>query len=307
MDYKCSCGTTTTLSEQEVLSRNFKCPNCGKTRQRQRKPHPKPIIAGLLTVIAPGTGHLYAGSIKFGVAILATAVVLANIEWAMIVFWEASPVNIVLPLIMSLAFLVFSVVSAAKTARAYHAVADKPRRVTKFIIYAAVVLVTWSIAYFAMPIFGRYETFVTSSSSMESTTLIGDRILADMSAYDNTDPQRGDLVVFTYPKDHDVTYIKRCVAVGSDVVELRNKELYVNGESVPLPPTGLHNDPEIKAQRDVFGPFTVPANSYFMLGDNREDSYDSRFWGPVPRELIRGRAIRVWFNFKLGRIGLPLK
>ncbi len=307
MEYRCLCGTTSTLTEQEVLLPDFKCPNCGRVRQPLRKAHPRPILAGLLALLAPGLGHLYGGSLKLAISFLVAAIVLANIEMAMVVFWDAQPFNVVLPLLSSLVFLVVSIVSAVKVAKSYHALTNKPRRVTNLFVYAGLFVAIWIIATLTTPIFGSYETFVSSSASMENTIAIGDRILVDLSAYESAEPQRGELVVFYHPAVHTVTYVKRCVAVGSDVVEMREKQLLVNGERVPLPPAGLHSDTEMNPKRDDFGPYTIPANSYFMLGDSRDDSFDSRFFGPVTRDLIRGRAIRVWFNFKLGRIGLPLE
>ncbi|MBK7091944.1 MAG: signal peptidase I [bacterium] len=156
-------------------------------------------------------------------------------------------------------------------------------------------------------IFDNFETYNVPSVSMADTIVIGDKVICDESAYDDSDPQRGDLVVFFSPSDKTTKYIKRCVAIGGDVVQLAGKKLFVNGQEVLLPPTGLHRDPDVDPRRDDFGPYQVPAGSYFMLGDNRDDSYDSRYFGPVDRRLIIGKAVRVWFNFKLGRIGVPLK
>ncbi len=310
MEYKCPCGTTSTLNDQEALSAEFKCPHCGKIRdlsKPNRKPHPKPVVAGLLAVLSPGLGHLYAGSLKFAISLLVATIVLSNILWFMIIFWEAPPFNILIPLVVSAVFLVYSIVSAVRVAKAYHTAATKPKRLSKIIHYAAVTIGSWILAALLVPIFGSYETYVIPTASMANTIMMGDRVLCDESAYDNSDPQRGDLVVFLFPGDKKTLHVKRCIAVGGDSVLMIDKKVFVNGAEVPLPPTGAHSDPGIDARRDSFGPYMVPASNFFVLGDNREDSYDSRYWGPVPRELIRGRVIRVWFNFKLGRMGIPLK
>lgn len=310
MEYKCPCGTISTLNDQEALSAEFRCPHCGKIRdlgKPSRRPHPKPLVAGLLAVLSPGLGHLYAGGLKFAISLLVVTIVLSNILWFMIIFWEAPPFNVLIPLVISAAFLVYSIVSAVRAAQAYHTAATKPKRLTKFLHYAAVTVGTWVLAALVVPIFGSYGTYVTPTASMANTIMAGDRILCDESAYDNSDPQRGDLVMFLFPGDKKTLHVKRCIAVGGDSVLMIDKKVFVNGAEVSLPPTGAHSDSEIVPKRDNFGPYRVPAGSYFVLGDYRDDSYDSRFWGSVDRSLITGRAIRVWFNFKLGRVGVPLK
>ena len=138
-----------------------------------------------------------------------------------------------------------------------------------------------------------------------------------MSAYEADDPRPGDLVVFYFPVDRTTKYIKRCVAGPGDLVEIRDKALFVNGERFPDPPGAIFTDtlpdgsPRIMARgpngggtRDNWNPRVVPDGSFFMLGDNRDNSYDSRFWGAVPRELLIGKVIRISFSSDLGRVGL---
>jgi signal peptidase I len=204
-----------------------------------------------------------------------------------------------------------------------------------------------------------FEPFKIPSGSMLPTLLVGDLILVNKYHYGvrlpvlnrkiiaNNDPQRGDVVVFRYPRDTSIDYIKRVVGVPGDEVSFRNQRLSVNGQEVPLeaaPPPGFYDDetmrhyPEFKEKlgavehrilvnpsgqafygsddRIVF-PFRencrysaegvtckVPPGHYFMMGDNRDNSQDSRFWGFVPDENIVGRAFLIWMNFgNLGRIG----
>ncbi len=197
--------------------------------QANPKPHPKPLVAGLLAVLSPGLGHLYAGSLKFAISLLVITIVLSNILWFMIIFWEAPPFNVMIPLLISAAFLIYSILSAVRAARAYHTAATKPKRHTKFLHYAAVTIGSWILAALLVPIFGSYETYVTPTASMANTIMMGDRILCDESAYDNSDPQRGDLVVFLFPGDKKTLHVKRCIAVGGDSVLMIDKKVFVNG------------------------------------------------------------------------------
>jgi signal peptidase I len=114
-------------------------------------------------------------------------------------------------------------------------------------------------------------------------------------------PKRGDLIIFKYPEDERKYFIKRVIGVPSDVVEVREKMVYINGEPL-VEPYAIHRDPTIlpresQSPRDNFGPVTVPADSYFVLGDNRDQSLDSRFWGFVHYNKIKGRVLTIYFSF----------
>ena len=204
-----------------------------------------------------------------------------------------------------------------------------------------------------------FEPFKIPSGSMIPTLLVGDLILVNKYHYgvrlpvinrkiiNNNDPQRGDVMVFRFPKDTSVDYIKRVVGIPGDEISFRNQQLFVNGEAAPLeqtPPPGFYDEealryfPEFKekfgsvehrilvnpqsqpfygAEDKITFPFRencrysaegvtckVPAGHYFMMGDNRDNSQDSRFWGFVPDENVVGRAFFVWMNFgNLKRIG----
>jgi signal peptidase I len=204
-----------------------------------------------------------------------------------------------------------------------------------------------------------FEPFKIPSGSMIPTLLVGDLILVNKYHYGvrlpvlnkkiiaNHDPQRGDVMVFRYPKDTSTDYIKRVVGIPGDEVSFRNQQLYINGQPQKLeqiPPPGFYDEdqrlyfPEFKEKlgdvehrillnpgsQPFYGPddkitfpfrencrysaegvtCKVPPGHYFMMGDNRDNSQDSRFWGFVPDENIVGRAFLVWMNFgNFKRIG----
>jgi len=157
------------------------------------------------------------------------------------------------------------------------------------------------------------------SASMEDTLLIGDHLVVNLFIYARhwhtplhrllpyREPQRGDIVIFRNPQDPRQDLIKRCVALSGDLVEIRAKQLLLNGEPAPIKQAvfkdaAVYPDrPEVPPSlrvRDNFGPFEVPEGMIFCLGDNRDLSADSRFIGPVPLHYLRGRAMLIYWSFE---------
>jgi len=164
------------------------------------------------------------------------------------------------------------------------------------------------------------QAFRIPSESMEPTLLVGDFLFANKFIYGAQvpytdirlpkvrDPEPGDIIVFRYPRDTSQDFIKRCVAVGGQTVEMRRKRLYVDGKPVEENYV-IHSDSRYLPARDDFGPYRVPPGYVFMLGDNRDNSQDSRFWGPLDVKLIKGKAMIIYWSWnkerflpRLGRI-----
>ncbi|MCL0062707.1 signal peptidase I [Peptococcaceae bacterium] len=140
------------------------------------------------------------------------------------------------------------------------------------------------------------EPFYIPSGSMEPTLMVNDRIIVSKISYYFEEPERGDVVVFKYPKDTSRNFVKRLIAKPGETVELKNSKLYINGKFLPesyLPADLIYPD---------YGPVTVPEDHYFMLGDNRNSSEDSRFWGFMHKDLIIGKAVIIYWP--PNRIGL---
>jgi len=148
---------------------------------------------------------------------------------------------------------------------------------------------------------------------MEPTMLIGDHLLADMSAYGfrsplsgamvwrRREPTRGELIVFLFPEDRTRDYVKRVIGLPGETVEIRNKQVLINGTPLIEPYAHfIEGDSLIGGElalRDNWGPHAVPSGRLFVLGDNRDNSRDSRFWGFVPIEDVRGVAKVVYYSF----------
>jgi signal peptidase I len=154
---------------------------------------------------------------------------------------------------------------------------------------------------------------------MKQTLLVGDHIFVNKFIYGVkipfvnktliplTDPKRGDIVVFEFPEDPDKDFIKRVVGLPGDVVHIVNKKVYVNGKILDDAHT-IYMDPHILPPRvqprDNFGPVSVPPDSLFVMGDNRDQSYDSRFWGFVNLEAVKGKAFIVYWSWNKEKFGV---
>src|SRR5881296_1384778 len=177
------------------------------------------------------------------------------------------------------------------------------------------------------------EAFQIPSGSMERTLLAGDFLFVNKAVYGAQipgtnarlpafhTPHRGDVMVFAYPKDPTLSYVKRVIGEPGDVVEMRQGQVYVNGRALEEPYVQrvdpLHDgfDPEFNWQReylvgrndeerrryhptrDTWGPLRVPMDKYFVLGDNRDNSADSRYWGFVDASAVKGRPLVVYFSY----------
>jgi signal peptidase I len=147
------------------------------------------------------------------------------------------------------------------------------------------------------------SAYRVNSASMEDTLLEGDYIFVNKLAYKyGGSPESGDIIVFKYPNNPKKEFIKRIVALPGQTVQIADKVVYVDGQVAEIPLHSKNIDKKIipadLSFRDNFGPYTVPPDNYFVLGDNRDDSRDSRFWGPVPEENIIGKAVFVYWSWE---------
>jgi signal peptidase I len=163
------------------------------------------------------------------------------------------------------------------------------------------------------------QAFKIPSGSMENTLLIGDHILVNKFLYGTTipfsdtrvlvfkKPERGDIIVFKYPENPKKDFIKRVIATGGDKIESRNKIIFVNGKKTNesyIQHTDNALFPHEFGSRDNFGPVVVPENKFFVMGDNRDQSHDSRFWGFVDLKDIKGKALIIYFSWDSKTSGL---
>ncbi len=162
-----------------------------------------------------------------------------------------------------------------------------------------------------------FRTFFIPSGSMENTLLVGDHLAVNRYIYGpaptalerkllpTREPRRGDIVVFRSVQHPSEDLVKRLVGLPGDVIDVRSKQLFVNGQPV-ADLAAIHTDERLGGitsldagllDRDQYGPYRVPPDSFFMMGDNRDYSYDSRFWGPLPRAYVKGRANVIYWSY----------
>lgn len=160
-------------------------------------------------------------------------------------------------------------------------------------------IISWVIVFAAAFVMAllikRFVIFkvVVPSGSMENTIMTGDKVFTFRLSYLFSDPKRGDIVVFPYPDDEEVDYIKRIIGLPGDKIEIRGGTLYINDER-------YEEDYLLEPMdEEDFGPIVVPDNCYFMMGDNRNSSMDSRYWRNkfVQRDKIKGKAIFKYPKF----------
>jgi signal peptidase I len=188
------------------------------------------------------------------------------------------------------------------------------------------------IIIFAVNLFlaGPFKDYINSdwmtahkvpTASMQPTLHAGDYFIGDYTYYVHHEVKPGDVVIIKYPENPEIKYIERCIALGGQVIEIRNKAVYVDSSifrdssNTQYIDQQVHaeeyNDPEIypafAGNRDNYGPVTVPENHCFVLGDNRDNSSDSRYWGFVPMESVVAKPLYIYWSGDTDRIGKTIE
>jgi signal peptidase I len=159
-----------------------------------------------------------------------------------------------------------------------------------------------------------FQAFKIPTGSMEPNLLVGDHLIVNKMAFAPTfvpaeralvprrDLERGDVVVFKFPQEPDRDFIKRVIGLPGDRVEMRRKRVHINGKPIEEPYAHFLEAPSAGGPvrkddlREEYGPVTVPAGQYFMMGDNRDNSEDSRYWGFMPASYVKGQALFIYFS-----------
>jgi len=173
--------------------------------------------------------------------------------------------------------------------------------------YFESLVITAIIALFATTFV--IQAFKIPTGSMESNLLIGDHLLVNKFVYGMNsgllsgvfpykEPQRNDVIVFKYPDDPEVAYVKRLIGMPGDTVEMIGRTVYVNGQALTEPYTQYIDSDSIYKH---YGPYLVPDGQYFAMGDNRDNSQDSRYWGFIPRNYMLGKPLVIYWSFETPR------
>ncbi len=266
-----------------------------------------PIIASFLAIIGPGLGQIYNGQIKKGITfyfvsyLLLFLLPLTGLQYRFYGLLLFVGVGILFVLYIMGDGLIVALKTKEVTLKWYN-------RWYFYLLFALLTIGVSSITedFVENKILG-IKTYKVSVGTMMPSLMSGDRIMVNQKHYKSNKPQRGDIVVFKYPKDPSREFIKRIVAVGGDVIKSKNKVIYVNAKPINEPYIQLSDTGNNLEQRDNFGPHFIPKGKLFVMGDNRDQSYDSRFFGFVGIEKLRGKALYIYWSKNKNRIGMQIK
>lgn len=273
-------------------------------------PRPRPLVAVVLSLFVPGAGHLYAGRVLKGVALWLAGTVLV---WLALLGGLASTfAGMVVLLVAALAYSVGLAVSAAIDAR--RAPGTRLGR-GRWIAVAGLLVVQVGLGLLPIRSWLPVRSFRIPSGSMEPAIQVGDHLVADMRAWNRREPKRGDLTIYRSPERPELLTLSRVIALPGETIEIRDKRVSIDGEPID-DPWATHLDPrtysdsrfypEMMRRRDQFGPLVVPEGALFLLGDNRDNSNDSRFRGPIDRSLLVGSPLYLYWSRDRERIGRSL-
>jgi signal peptidase I len=273
----------------------------------------RPWLAAVLSLLMPGVVHAYLGRVGRGALVLAGTLVTA----LLVTFAEAAvlirPSRAIAVISITLAFGVAFGFIVFVARDAYHVARSAPT--TRRIGAALAFLVASVVLYEALvqPVSRCFvRPYTMPSASMAPTLLVGDHVMVDMLSFgaryrlwslDRTlarfrpveAPRNGDVVVFSRPGDAEREFVKRVIAVAGETVELRDRQLWIDGEAVQEP-FAVYRPGDAPAGRR-FGPLTVPPDHVFVMGDNRDESADSRLWGPIPTEHVTGLVRAIYWSW----------
>jgi signal peptidase I len=295
--------------------------NPESSESSQPKPYRRKIwVTVILSLFDPGLALIYSGNLKAGIYVTSGLLVLYFIAISLMgISFAVFAAIIILLTVVAIWLLVFNI---RYTLRANQL--NYPRLIHAWRWIIGIAVASFAISTLAdtvVKIF-LFQAYKTPSASMANTLIPGDYLMAS-KRIDVDRLQRGDLIIFKFPGDTHQNYIKRIVAMGGDGVKIVDKQLYVNDKLVPPPPEAMFEDPadiyphsnerqwiananawgdsggiwEYIGNRDNMPEITVPPGEFFVLGDNRDNSADSRFWGPVDSSLVVGRPKFIHFSW----------
>jgi signal peptidase I len=271
-------------------------------------PRPKsrrrPGVALLLAILMPGLGQIYNGQLKRAVSGYVIVVLLFIAMLPLLLTFPGAIVMLSTVLLLD----VLLIVNAWRTAR--HLGHDfEPRRYNKAIVYIAIILLNAfvlgpgvaAVARDVSPVRGYH----LPSGSMSPGLELGDVFFADKRPATLHAFVRGDIIVFRTAGNPPVDLAKRVIGLPGETVEIREKQVWIDGR--PLEdPWALHVRQRASPRLDELEPLTIPSDHVFVLGDNRSNSNDSRFMGPIPLDRVVGKGLYIYFSRDLGRVGVRL-
>lgn len=267
----------------------------------------RPLVAGLLSVLCIGLGQLYNGQAAKGMALLALGPSLYGAAAWSGLLDDFSGLSLVIAALLCI--FVYAFTDAYQEARKQQTY--RLRRYNRWYVYS----LWYGLLLFVLaPGFGAIvpvKSYRIPTGSMEPTVQVNDHILVRLNAYSREGPRRGDIIAYRFPMYPEREFLHRVVGLPGERIRLQGKKVFV--DDVPLDePYVFFSDPrapdvEQDSRRNYMAEQRIPEDHYFTLGDNRDNAHDSRFWGYLPAELIRGEALYVYWSPNLSRIGTAFR
>jgi len=259
------------------------------------------ILAAVLTFFMIGLGQIASGKIKRGIVLYILSLILF-IAAAFIAIQSFPPFNIIAAGLIFISFFLFALIDSILIAKN----PDNSLKLKPLIGYSLLAVIVIVNSSLVKPVISKtikekyIQAFKIPTGSMIPSLLIGDHILVNKQAYKNGSPKRGDIIVFDLPEDVSKTFARRVIGVGGDVIEIKNNQLYINNKEYTehyVIYTDTKSRPRSSQPTNNYGPVSVPKGSFFVLGDNRNNSYDSRYWGFLATDKIKGKIATIYWSW----------
>jgi signal peptidase I len=256
----------------------------------------RPFSALILSFLTPGLGQLYNGQLKKAVFLYVLGlVVIIILSFSGLLF---SFFGMLICAAILIGYMIFVMIDASINARRIHTM--RPRGYNKWYFYLLIILIN---AFALNPLLEEFDippvkAYKLPAQSMAPTLIVGDHIMVNIKYYSNKNLQRGDIAIFPCPPVPEKDYIKRVIGLPGETIEIRRNQVYINGKSLEesyIQTSGKRGDSTYKVPGSEFNPVTVPDGKLFVLGDNRDNSVDSRSFGFVDIARLKGKALYIYW------------
>jgi signal peptidase I len=266
-----------------------------------------PIIALLLSLLTPGLGQMYNGQLK-----KATVFYLGGLLLTILLSLSGLFSNfygMILCLAILVGYMILVMLDALLNAMKLQTITT--RKYNRWYVYVLIILTqAFLINPYAKSIIIPIKAYRIPASSMAPALLVGDHLVVNKKYYHNEKPIRGDIIVFPLPTNTSKDYIKRVIGLSGEKLEIRNDNVFINNQRIEEPYveiTDASSPFTKKSPKADFGPIVVRPDNLFVLGDNRDHSYDSRYWGSVEISALKGKALYIYWARDKDRIGMEIK
>jgi len=268
-------------------------------------------LAIILSALIPGAGQIFNRQPRKGLAILILIPTVAFLAGGISLFstFRGLVIGLVVETFLVLWAVVDSAVCGGQRAKERPGFSKRRTLYLSAIVLIIINAVGAGTNFYRDQLLGGLVARVYPSNSMAPTIQFGDRFVADVRAYKKRSPRRDEVVLF----QHDVQgrgteeLVKRIIAIGGDTIEGTKEGIFLNGKFLSEPYAKYESPQEAADPKRVFGPTKVLPEQFFVIGDNRDDSYDSRYFGTVPRSRIEGRLLYLYWSQDKSRIGRSIR